>query len=481
MKPEKHSSEKANLSKADNAPLDRRLALQMGFAAALAACDVVDNNGAMTKTDALIARLNAQGDLNAIPVWQAGTIRAQTPPQGPLTGLLLAIKDNINTADYPTSGGTPALDGNQPGQDAPLVARLRSAGAIIAGKANMHELSSGGTSANHLFGPARNPYDRSRVPGGSSGGVASAVAAGLVDAGIGTDTAGSVRVPASLCGVIGFRPSVGRYPADGIVPLSDSFDTPGPIARTMADILALDAVLAGKTSSRSKQDPAPIRLGLDRQLLESAAPAVRAGFEAALDALESAGAAIVPVDLSPLKTLTSNAAAGVIDAEFPALMQAYLRDYAPHVDMAALVVQIASPSVKQFTQTRLEKPADASAYAQAIGPDRAALTKAWSALFAQHRLRAIIHPTTPEAALPLHEDDHVLRGGVPTQSWFYFAYTNATSIAQAPAISLPAGATPDGMPLAIELMGLKGTDEALLALANTLLPSLPKTPPPPRF
>lgn len=194
---------------------------------------------------------------------------------GPLAGISLILKDNINTADMPTSGGTPALQNNVPPKDAPIVSRLRRAGAIIVGKGNLHELSSGGTSNNATFGAVQNPHDPACVPGGSSGGVAAAVAAGITRAGIGTDTAGSVRAPAALCGVVGFRPTTGRYPGAGIVPLTASYDTAGPISLTVADAALLDSVLACTPNDVQKVQLDQLRFGVPRATLLSASESVR--------------------------------------------------------------------------------------------------------------------------------------------------------------------------------------------------------------
>ena len=141
---------------------------------------------------------------------------------------------------FPCAVGTGALQGRVPKADAELVRRLRAAGALIAGKANMHELAFGITNNNAVTGAVHNPWDSSRIPGGSSGGSGAVVAARLVPAAIGTDTGGSVRVPASLCGVVGLRPTVGRVPSDGIAPISAPSDTGGPLARSVSDCALID-------------------------------------------------------------------------------------------------------------------------------------------------------------------------------------------------------------------------------------------------
>ena len=160
----------------------------------------------------------------------------------------MPVKDSVATADLPTTAGTAALRDFHPAADATVVARLRAAGAIVLGKTNLHELSFGWTSNNLTYGPVHNPWDRLRIPGGSSGGTAAAVAAGMAPLGVAEDTQGSIRVPAALCGVAGFRPTTGRYPNDGCAPISGLFDQIGPIARHVADLALFVAVMTGDDS-----------------------------------------------------------------------------------------------------------------------------------------------------------------------------------------------------------------------------------------
>ena len=424
----------------------------------------------------------ASADLNAYATFDRAALMAQAKEadvaknlgnvRGPLHGVPLILKDNINTAALPTSGGTPTLVGNDPGSNAPIAARLFQAGALLAGKANLHELSSGGTSANHTFGPVRNPYDQTRIPGGSSGGTAAAIAAGLAPAGLGTDTAGSVRVPAALCGIFGFRPTTGRYSGEGIVPLSKTQDTAGPLALTMDDIILLDQVLAADPKSVPERAVSEIRIGVAEHLVESSSPAVRQVIEESLTRLGNAGVTLVPVDLAPIRELQRPASAGVIDMEFPDIMRAYLKDYAPHLSLEALAQGIASPAVKQFTQDRLAKPFDADAYALAIGDGLQILQAAWKDLFDAHNLDAISFPTTPEVALPLTEDDNVLKDEESILCWFYFTHTAMGSIGQRPGISIPVGLSQGGLPVGLELDGLPGNDEDLLAVAKAVADAL---------
>src|ERR1700722_18664315 len=205
--------------------------------------------------DALLARVAAHKSLNAFITVEPDKVRAaaRTADQqrasgaalGPVHGVPLALKDNLDTVDYPTTGGTPGLTGNRPKRNAVIAQALFDAGAIALGKCNLHELAYGITNNNAAFGPARNPYAPDRIPGGSSGGTGVAVAARLAPGGVGTDTGGSVRVPAALCGIVGFRPSTGRWSQVGVVPISHTRDTPGPMARNVADCALMDGVVCG--------------------------------------------------------------------------------------------------------------------------------------------------------------------------------------------------------------------------------------------
>ncbi len=163
--------------------------------------------------------------------------------RGPLHGIPISLKDNIYTKGFRTTAGSRILKDFTPRHDAEVVVLLKEAGAVILGKTNMHEFAYGVTSNNPHFGPVHNPYDLARIPGGSSGGSAAAVAAGLCYGSIGTDTGGSIRIPASLCGIIGLKPSWGRISCEGIIPLSPAFDCAGPLARTVGDAAILTGVM----------------------------------------------------------------------------------------------------------------------------------------------------------------------------------------------------------------------------------------------
>src|SRR6266404_427027 len=220
------------------------------------AADAV-RNGEQTAealAEALLARC-AASPLNAFISLAADRLRAAARAAdqrrrrgerlGPLHGVPLALKDNIDTADFPTTGGTPALAAHRPKRNAPIVQHLLDAGAIVLGKTNLQELAFGPTNNNAAFGPARNPYDPTRIPGGSSGGSAAAVAARLAPAALGTDTGGSIRQPAAMCGISGIKPTYGVVSRYGMIAYASSLDQCGPMAKSAADLAMLLNVVAG--------------------------------------------------------------------------------------------------------------------------------------------------------------------------------------------------------------------------------------------
>src|SRR5271154_6267314 len=225
---------------------------------------------------------------------------------GPLFGLPIPVKDSVNTRDYPTTGGTPALKDFRPKDDAPVVAALRSAGALVLGKTNLHELSFGWTSNNLAYGAVHNPYDPARIPGGSSGGTGAAIAARMAPLGIAEDTEGSIRVPAAFCGIQGFRPTTGRYSTRGCVPISPLFDQVGPHARSVADLKLFDSVVARDSRPFESVPLHGVRLGIVRDYwFEDLDPEVERVTALALKRLEQAGAVLVDAPLAGVAHLVA--------------------------------------------------------------------------------------------------------------------------------------------------------------------------------
>jgi mandelamide amidase len=405
--------------------------------------------------------------------------KAEPSSHPPLAGIPLAIKDNIDTADLPTSGGTRALLSSRPQRNAAVVVRLLQCGGLIAGKTNLHELALGGTSHNAVTGACRNPWNPIRIPGGSSGGSAVAVASRMVPAALGTDTGASVRLPAALCGVVGFRPSMGRYPSQGILHLSPSKDTVGPMARSVADVAWLDALLAQDPTDLPDVSLKGLRLGIPRgDFFEGTDPQVLAVIEQALDTLISEGVVCVTLDVPDLKRHNDATGSTLVMFEMMQSLPAYAK--AQGLTMDALLAGVGSPDVARLLSGQLgHARVTATAYAAALS-NRQKLQAAYARHFADHRLNALAFPTCLMAAPPIGHDDTVGLNGrqMPTFKTL-IRNTDPGSNAGLPGISLPAGLTAEGLPVGLELDGPWGTDRHLLGAAKAIERALPRLPRPP--
>jgi mandelamide amidase len=405
--------------------------------------------------------------------------QARPKHQMPLAGISIAIKDNIDTSDLPTSGGTRSLLDARPQRNAPVVDVLLQAGALIAGKTNLHELALGGTTNNAVTGACRNPWNPLCIPGGSSGGSAVAVAARMVPAALGTDTGASVRLPAALCGVVGFRPSTGRYASPGILHLSPTKDTVGPMARCVADVAWLDSLLAKDRLHLPRLSLKGLRLGIPRgDFFEGADPQVLAVIEQALDTLVAEGVVCVTLDVPDLKQHNDATGSTLVMFEMMQSLPAYAK--AQGLSMDALLAGVGSPDVARILSRQLgHERVTATAYAAALAR-RQKLQAAYARHFADHRLDALIFPTCLMTAPLIGQDDRVHLSGrqVPTFQTL-IRNTDPGSNAGLPGISLPAGLTAEGLPVGLELDGALGTDRHLLAVAAAIervLPALPRPP-----
>jgi mandelamide amidase len=446
---------------------------------------------ALAYADALLAQAAKAADLNAFihhdpeqvraAARAADARRASGAPLGPLHGVPLALKDNLDTDDMPTTGGTPGLRGHRPKRNAQVVQKLLDAGAIAFGKANLHELAYGITNNNAAFGAARNPYDRTRIPGASSGGVGVAVGARVVPGGIGSDTGGSVRIPAALCGIVGFRPTTGRWSQSGIVPISHTRDTAGPMTRSVADCALLDGVVTGGATRVAAAGLRGLRLGVPRaHFWDPLDHEVARLMADVLAQLQDAGVTLVEADIPDVGRLDADAGFPIALYETVVDIDAYLASHGSSMGYAELVAQCASPDMSGLLQSLTGAGAiPEAAYRHALDVLRPQLQAAYRDHFRRHDLAAVLFPTTPLAAAPIGDDDTVALNGerVPTFPTF-IRNTSPGSVAGIPGISIPAAQTAAGLPLGLELDGAEGADARLLSVALALEQVLPKMPAP---
>jgi aspartyl-tRNA(Asn)/glutamyl-tRNA(Gln) amidotransferase subunit A len=376
----------------------------------------------------------------------------------PLTGIPVALKDNIPTAGLRTTAGSRVLDDWVPDTDPPIVERLRSCGAVVIGKTNLHEFGYGGTSENEHFGPVRNPWDPRRVAGGSSGGSAAAVAGGLAAAAVGTDAAGSVRVPAGHCGTVGFKPTYGRVPTAGLIPLGWSLDHVGAITRTVWDAELLQNAMSGRRRQRPDHlgvGPPPVdglRVGLPRRYaFEGVDPGVADRVRNAVDALTALGVTVEEVDVPGLALATA-AVYTIIAGE----ARAYHSRWWPER------IEDYGADVRGKLEAAARRSADDYVQAHRV---RAQIVEALAA--ALEEVDAIVTPTAP---LPpqLVGQKEVTVGGrrLPTTGGGVFTRLTAPfNLSGGPAISVPCGLTSAGLPVGLQIASAPGRDELVLRLA----------------
>lgn len=384
--------------------------------------------------------------------------------RGPLHGIPISLKDNIYTKHIRTTAGSKILKDFIPKEDAAVVTQLKNAGAVIVGKTNLHEFAYGVTSNNPHFGPVRNPWDLHRIPGGSSGGSAAAVAAGLCYGSIGTDTGGSIRIPAALCGAVGLKPTLGRVSINGIIPLSLSLDCAGPIARTVQDAAILfDAILQRTTSTpisrTSKKSPAKSRkftLGIPKEFfLDVVSPEVQSIFDEAIRLLKKQGVRFKEISL-PLLHETENAGNQIAWPEatlyhqqsgwFPSRSADYGEDVSSRLEMGTKVSATTYLSALEFREKFILQ------FHQSLQDSG---------------IDALAVPTTPitapqinQESIRLNDKDH------PTRA-LLLRPNRPANLAGLPAISVPAGLTPENLPAGLQFIGPANSEPLLLQLAQT--------------
>jgi len=410
-------------------------------------------------------------------------------PRSPLHGIPVVLKDNYNTADLPTTGGSVLLEGSIPREDAFVVKKLRAAGAVVLAKLNMSEFASG-PARSSLGGQSLNPHDLTRTPSGSSGGTGVAIAAAYALVGLGTDTGGSIRGPSTSNGIVGLKPTHGLLSRNGIIPLSLTFDTGGPMARSVADVAAALGVMTGvdpadaatkKSEGRFEQDYTKFlkadalkgaRIGVARDFL-GADPDVDWVIDAALDAMRRSGASTVDVRypkwLLDAKQEFYNA---IRRPEFHAQIAEYLKTTGPGypktleemIERAAKFNAVradgAGPNPGRWTLFKREAESgtlDDYRYTSVFTHGLPMIRAAVDGMLASQKLDAIVYPTSSRRPAPLADTGAPGGGGAPSA-------TDIANLTGFPDLIVPAGFTGDNLPIGISFFGPAFSEPKLLAL-----------------
>ncbi len=413
----------------------------------------------------------------------ADRLRSSGAKLGPLHGLPIPIKDSINTKDLPTTGGTPALRQFHPKDDAPIVRTLVGAGAMVLGKTNLHELSWGWTSNNYGFGAVHNPYDVRRIPGGSSGGTAAAVAARMAPLGVAEDTEGSIRVPAAMCGLAALRPTTKRYSTTGVVPITPLFDQLGPLARSMGDLVLFDSVVAGDSAEVLPALLKGMKLGVARGYwFTGLDPEVERITSAAIQKLRDAGVELVESEVADLAHLIELTTVPIQNHDISRTLAKYLADNHTGITFPQLVAQASADIKTDFVRNVLpggKSYVSESAYQAARDVHLPKLRDNFRTYFATTDVAAIVFPTTLVPPPPIGNDLEVEISGTKVPLEIAVARNIAPgSTAGLPGLVLPAGLTANGLPVALEFDAPPGSDRALLALGLSIERVLGKLPGP---
>ena len=442
---------------------------------------------ALTRIDAVNPELNAfntVGRERALARAEAIDRDFDRWRDAPLAGVPVAIKDNICTRDVRTTASSRILDGFLPPFDATVVARLESAGAVIVGKTNCDEFAMGSSNETSAFGPVHNPWSLDRSPGGTSGGSAAAVAARATPIALGSDTGGSIRQPASLCGVVGLKPTYGRVSRYGLIAHGSSLDQIGPIATTASDAAVALGVLAGADAADSTSAPEPvpdyaaaldgdirnIRIGVPRALVEQGVDVdVAAASAAALDVLASRGAAIVDIDLphakfaTPVYYLVSTAEASSNLARYDGVRYGS-RVEAP-ADLRSMYTQTRGRGFGREVKRRIMlgtyvlSAGYYDAYYLKAQQVRTLILRDYDRAF--ERVDLVAMPTSPVPAFRLGE-----KIADPLQMYLVDIFTVSANLTGLPAVSMPCGMTPGTLPIGLQLTGRRFDEATLLRVVD---------------
>lgn len=422
-------------------------------------------------TRACLERIEADRDLNAfIAIFEDAAIAAARDAdreiaagrsRGPLHGIPISLKDLIDVKGARTSAASHVRDEHIASADAPVTARLREAGAVILGKCNLHEFAFGTTSEESAYGAVRNSFDRERSAGGSSGGSAVAVATGMSLASIGTDTGGSIRIPAAACGIVGLKPTWNEVSADGVVPLSRSLDHVGPLTKSVADAAIVFRVLTARRAhsgmdavqTAGAANASGLRIGVPRGYFWDVLDEdVRARTSEALERLREAGASVIDVSIphaSDIAAIYLHIVLPEASAYHAAALDANPERYTPPVRL----------------RLEMGRYVLAEDYVRAQrGRER--LRAAVDALFDDAPCDVLALPALPIPAPPLGASSVVVGGRAEPVRNVMLRLTQPFNLTGHPAIALPSGVTRDGLPCGVQLVGRRNRTDDLLAAAR---------------
>ncbi|MGY8704387.1 amidase family protein [Bradyrhizobium sp. 18BD] len=471
------------VTSSNTASLEYADVTSLGLAAAAAAI----RNGDMTSeayTAALLQRERALVELNAfITIDEAAVIAAARDADkvraagstAPLLGVPLGVKDSYLTKGLPTSLGLDGLARFVSQEEADAVRAIKDAGALVFGKNNLVEMSYGLTGHNARYGQVKNPHARDRVSGGSSSGSAASVAAGIVPASLGGDTVGSIRVPASFCGVVGFKPTTGRWPRKGVAPISHTLDTTGVFARHVEDCALVDHVVTGE------QAVEPLRRGYDvkgarlayapRQFLDLVDAEVETRFREVVRQLRDAGAEIMEVDLGDdFGSLVQTTTWGIFFHETMGAISEFLRRHDIPTTFEAIYEGLKPELRDAWGHMALPGGAgaiSAEAYQAALAVSRPEIKRRLDEVFG-HGALAILQPTTPRTAPLIEQQANVSIAGREVSALALANHTVSASSVGLPGISLPMGLSRERLPIGLELDAPLASDRALLDLARRI-------------
>jgi aspartyl-tRNA(Asn)/glutamyl-tRNA(Gln) amidotransferase subunit A len=459
--------------------IELRDAIAAGTLTARDACE-----RALTRIDVLNPALHAFQHLDQDrALARAASLDRAATSAGPLHGVPIAIKDNISVRGMKTTAGSRILEDYVPPFDATVVSRLEAAGAVILGKTVLDEFAMGSSTENSAYGPARNPWAPDRIPGGSSGGSAVAVAAGMAALALGSDTGGSIRQPAALCGVVGMKPTYGRVSRYGLIAFASSLDQIGPFARTIEDAALLLEVIAGHDAhdSTAAQRDVPalvnalsgdirgLRIGVPRDLLEEGVdPDVRGAFDQSLRTLEDLGASVQTMTLPysrfaiPVYYLVATAEASSNLARYDGVrygMRARAATLGEMYDRTRSAGFGAEVKRRIVLGTYVLSSGYYDAYYLKAQQVRTLIRRDFEQAFDQ--VDAIAVPTSPTSAFKIGE-----RADDPLQMYLADIFTVSAPLAGLPAISVPCGFTTDRLPVGLQLTGRAWDEATLLRIAD---------------